>query len=107
MAGRIIGLFSCLLCALPFFMIAVYNKNSKDPIPFWSGDSTLKGKVANVFPYNQEMAALYKKYALAFLVTGIAFALFPIAGIILLCFDCTLGIYLVYKSYKNILSRYS
>lgn len=44
MVGRIIGLVSSLLCALPFFIIAIYNQDSKEPINFWSGDTTLKAK---------------------------------------------------------------
>ena len=66
MVGRIIALVSCLMCAFPFFIIAAYNKNSREPITFWSGDTTLKAKVKNVQEYNREMAVLYKKCALAF-----------------------------------------
>ena len=73
MVGRIIGLISCLLCAVPFFIISIYNKKSEEPIHFWSGDTTLKSKVKNVFDYNKEMAMLYKKCALVFLMTGIGF----------------------------------
>ncbi len=80
MVGRIIGLFSCLMCAVPFLMIFVYNK---------------------------EMANLYGKCAIAFLVTGIGFAAFPIIGAILVGFDCSVGIYIAYRSYKRILKTYS
>lgn len=107
MIGRIIGLISCLMCAFPLFIIATYNKNSIEPINFWSGDITLKSKVKNVPKYNKEMAMLYKKAAVAFLVTGIGFFILPVVGVVLLCFDCTVGIYLVYRSYKKILNLYS
>lgn len=107
MIGNIVGLISCLLCALPFFIISVYDKNSKEPINFWSGDTTLKSKVRNVKEYNKEMAMLYKKCAAAFAITGIGFLLLPAAGIVMLCLDCTLGFYLVYRSYKKILNFYS
>lgn len=56
MVGRIVGLVSCLLCAVPFLIISVYNKDSKEPINFWSGDTSLKNKVKNVQDYNKEMA---------------------------------------------------
>ena len=36
MVGRIVGLISCVMCAIPFLIIAVYNKGSKEPINFWS-----------------------------------------------------------------------
>lgn len=107
MLGRIIGLFACLMCAFPFFVIAIFNKDSKEPINFWSGDTTLKDKVKNVHEYNIEMAALYKKCAIAFVITGIGFLTVPLVGVILLCFDCSLGIYVVYRNYKKILEKHS
>lgn len=107
MIGRIIGLISFLMCAFPFFIISKYNKDSIEPINFWSGDTTLKSKVKNVKEYNKEMASLYKKAAVALLVTGIGFFILPVVGVVLLCFDCTVGIYLVYRSYKKILTLYS
>lgn len=107
MVGRIIALVACLLCAVPFLIISIYDKESQEPINFWSGDTTLKSKVTNVQEYNREMAALYKKCALAFLITGLGFLIVPVLGIVLLCFDCTVGIYVVYRGYKKLLSRYS
>ena len=107
MLGRIVGLLACIMCAFPFFIISVYNKDSKEPINFWSGDVTLKSKVKNVAEYNKEMGALYKKCAIAFLVTGIGFLVIPMIGVIMVCFDCTLGIYIVYRNYKRILDLYS
>ena len=103
MVGRIVGLVSCIMCAFPFFIISIYNKDSKEPINFWSGDTTLKAKVKNVEEYNKEMALLYKKCAIAFLITGAGFFTMPIVGVIMICFDCTVGIYLVYRNYKRIL----
>lgn len=107
MVGRIVGLISCVMCAIPFFVIAVYNKDSKEPISFWSGDTSLKEKVRNVKDYNKEMALLYQRCSVAFLITGIGFLVTPVAGGIMICLDCTLGIYLMYKDYKRILSLYS
>lgn len=96
----------CYVCG-SFLMIAVYNKDSKEPINFWSGDTTLKGKIRNVKDYNREMALFYKRCSITFLITGIGFIVIPIVGAILICFDCTLGIYLMYKNYKTILNLYS
>lgn len=107
MVGRIVGLVSCLMCAVPFFIISVYDKDSKEPINFWSGDTTLKSKVRNVTEYNNKMAALYKRCAIAFFISGIGFLILPFLGIIMVCFDCTLGIYLMYRNYKKILNLYS
>lgn len=65
MVGGMIGLVFCLMCAVPFLIISVYNKDSKESISFWSGDTTLKSKVKNLTEYNYKMAALYKRYAIA------------------------------------------
>ena len=107
MVGKIIGLVSCLMCAFPFLIISVYNKDSREPINFWSGDTTLKSKVKNVVEYNKKMALLYKRCAIAFLISGIGFIVSPYLGVAMICFDCTLGIYLVYRNYKRILGKYS
>jgi hypothetical protein len=107
MFGKIIGLISCLMCAFPFFIIGIFNKDSKEPISFWSGDTTLKSKVKNVAEYNEKMAALYKKCAIVFVISGIVWLISPVVGVVAICFDCTLGIWLVYKNYKRILDLYS
>lgn len=107
MGGKITGLVCCLLCMFPILIISIYNKDSSEPISFWSGDTSLKDKVKDVKGYNMEMAGLYKKCALCFLFTGILFVVFPIAGIGLLVFDSTLGIYWAYRVYTAILKKYS
>ncbi len=103
----IVGLICCLLCAFPLFIIGYFNKNSREPITFWAGDNQLKTKVKDIQGYNKEMAKLYIKCALVFVVTGIICFLYLWAGIICLLLECTLGIYIVWKNYKNILLRYS
>lgn len=105
--GGIIGFISCIMCAVPFLIISVYNKDSREPINFWAGDTTLKSRVKNVHEYNIEMAALYKKCAIAFFISGIGCLINMFIGIILVCLDCTLGIYIVYREYKKILEMYS
>ena len=107
MFGRVVGLISSIMCAFPFWVIAVYNKDSREPISFWSGDTSLKSKVKNIPEYNREMGMLYKKCSTAFLAAGIGFLMMPVVGMIILCFNCTLGIYFVYRNYKKILNMYS
>lgn len=107
MAGRIVGLITCLLCAVPFLIIAVFDRGSSTPISFWSGDKSLKEKVHNIADYNKEMADLYKKCAIAFGIAGAGWFIHFILGIIILLLECTVGIYFVYKKYKNILKKYS
>ena len=107
MVGRIVGLVSFLLCAFPFFVVSVFDKDSAEPITFWAGDTSLKERLSDTRAYNMEMAGLYKKCAVAFVLTGLLFAVLPAAGIVLAGFDCSSGIYLAWKKYKEILARYS
>ena len=106
-AGRIIGLISCLMCAIPFWVISVYNRDDHEPIAFWSGDTSLKDRVKNVKDYNREMAALYRKCAIAAMASGIAFLILPMLGTIAICLGCTAGLYWMYRCYKKILNRYT
>lgn len=105
--GGIIAFIACFMCAVPFIIISVYDKDSKEPINFWSGDKTLKSKVKNIQEYNKEMAALYKKCAIAFIIAGIGCMIHLLIGVFMICFNCTFGIYITYRCYKNILSKYS
>ena len=73
MVGRIVGLVCCLLCAFPFLVIGIYNRDSIEPVNFWSGDTSLKDKVKDVKGYNTEMTGFYKKCAFFFLMAGILF----------------------------------
>lgn len=106
MVGKIVCLVCCLLCSFPFFIISM-DKDSLEPIGFWSGDSSLKGKVKDLANYNREMAALYKKCGWVFVATGGVIAFLPVVGTVLLILECTLGIYVVWRFYKKILAKYS
>jgi hypothetical protein len=75
MVERMVGLVCCLLCAFPFLIIGIYNKDSKEPINFWAGDNTLKEKIKDIGNYNIEVANLYKKFAMVFFLTGILFVM--------------------------------
>lgn len=107
MGGKIVGLVVCLLCAVPFLIIGTFEKNSKEPITFWSGDKTLKSKVKDVTAYNLEMGMLYQKCAFAFMFSGICCLISLGFGIVIILLDCTAGAYLMYRSYKKILERHS
>lgn len=104
---RIITCFCCILCAVPFLIIASDRKNGGDPIGFWTGDTSLKGKVQDVEHYNEEMSLLYQKWAISFVIVGILTLIHLWIGIVLIIAECTVGIYLVWKFYKKILKKYS
>ena len=106
MAGRIISFISYMLCAIPFWAIAKFGKDGKDPISFWSGDTLLKGKVKDVAAYNREMAKVYTIYGWAYFAAAVGGAIHPIAGVAILVL-ALVGIVFVYRAYKKILSKYS
>lgn len=107
MLERIIMLFCCLLCAFPLFVVSKYDKDGNEPMGFWTNDKSLKSKVKNVSDYNQEMAALYKKYAYALVLAGVGGLIHMMVGLVLLGVVCTVGIWLLYRGYKKILAKYS
>ena len=97
-----------MLCALPFFYIAWegLQKNAA-PIAFWAGDDTLKDKLADIPAYNAEMARLYRRYGASFALYGLLFLINSPIGIIAVCLECTVGLYLLFRSYQSILLRHS
>ena len=106
MAGRIICAISFLMCAIPFWAIAKFGKDSRDPISFWSGDTSLKGKVKDVTAYNREMAKVYTIYGWAYFAAAVGGAIHPIAGVAILVL-AMVGIIFVHRAYKKILAKYS
>lgn len=107
MAGKIIALLCCILCAIPFFVIPALGKESNEPISFWTGDDSLRSIVTNVPEYNRKMGILYKFYGVSFIIAGIGFLFDLVIGTVILCLDCTLGIFIVYRVYKTILRSHS
>lgn len=107
MIERIILCFCSLLCAFPFYAFPMIGKDSREPMSFWTGDTSLKGKVLDVKAYNLAMFRLYKKYGAVFVVAAVCSAVYPLAGLVILLLNSTLGIYLVYRKYKSILAKYS
>ncbi len=99
-----IAFICCGLCALPLYIIAFFGEHDTKPINFWAGDKSLE--IADVEGYNSSMAALYKRCALILIVTPVLIILHVYIFIGVLCFECTVGIYIVYRQYKKILNRY-
>lgn len=104
MVGQVIGCLCCILCALPFYYIAFYGKNSHDSIAFWSGDDSLK--IKNIEKYNLKMSLLYRNYAHSYVFIAIMLFLIPQVAVVLLLLDCTLGLFIVWKCYKKYVCAY-
>lgn len=107
MEGRIIGTICYLLCAAPFWVIARYQKDSKDPISFWAGDTSLKQRIKDIPAYNRDMARLYNRYGWAFAAAAVGGLLHPLLGVGIVVLNGTIGIFCVYRAYKKILEKYS
>lgn len=107
MAGQIIGCISCVLCALPFLLIARYQPRSGEPIAFWSGDESLRDRVRDLPAYNRAMSRLFRRLGLSFLFSGMMMLVWDLAGLILLGLTCTVGIYLVWRGYRRALAAYA
>ncbi len=106
---QIIGFIVCLIAASSYLSTAKHNKNSREPIAFWTGDKSVKYKVKGMYreKYNQEMAALYKKYGHAIIMCGAGFLIYDTLGLIMTSLTLSLGMYIVHRKYKEILAKYS
>ncbi len=101
-----VGLIACMLCAVPFLIVSCFGRDSKTPIVFWAGDTSLSGRITNLTEYNAKMAKLYGRCAAAFVITGVCSLISIAAAMVLLSAECTAGLYIVYKAYKKILNDY-
>lgn len=108
MLERVVMCVCCIMCSIPFLIVSSFNKDSRlTPIPFWSGsENNLKEQLKDIKGYNAEMAIIYKRYAAAFGAAAIGSLVYPLIGIVILIFNCTAGIYLVYKKYKLAVKKY-
>lgn len=108
MAGRIIGAFCCVLCGVPFFLLAYMGRIGGKPIQFWAGDERRLSKIVkNVPEYNREMARAYNLYGALYLVTAALMAFSPRIGTVCIVLDCSLFLYLLARKYRQILKKYS
>ena len=108
MLSKIIIALVCGLCAVPFYLIGYLGTISKTPLHFWNGDEQkLRETVKDVPGYNRKMGTAFRRYGAACLLCGLLGAFFPPAGIIGIIAVCTLGLYLLWRRYRQILSEYS
>ena len=107
MYGRIVGFAVCILCALPFYCLAMTGKRCETPLAFLLNSDALHDKIQNISAYNQAMARLYMLCAAAFTAAALGFLAFPLSGALILILVYTAGFYAAWRSYKNILLRHS
>ncbi len=105
MGANIAGFVICLLCATPFFIIGHY-KNSNYPIGLSTKDGKLSTKIHDVKQFNEEMSKLYLRCALVFGITGLITFAHVMTGIILIMLESTVGVFIVSKKHKAIVSKF-
>ena len=105
MGAKIAGFVTCLMCAIPFFIIGHY-KNSNEPIGLWTEDSRLRTKIHPVKQFNEEMSKVYLCCALVFCVTGLILLLHVMTGFVFLMLESTAGRFIFRKTYKKVVSKY-
>ena len=105
MAGRIILALCCLLCASGFFLAGYLTRISSAPVQFWTGsEEKLKETLQDVPGYNRKMGTAFRLYAAAWLFCDLLGAAYPPAGVLGITALCTLGLYLLYRRYRKIVS---
>lgn len=108
MFPRIIGALVSLLCATPFYALALGRSDPHTPIPFWSGDDDkLRDKLSDIPAYNREMAALYTRFAGVLLANALIAGVWPGASFVLLIAELAVGLFLIHRRYKALLAKYS
>ena len=105
MAEKIIMILCCMLCGLPFWLLAAVGRKGKEPLNFWSGDDRLKAKIADVAAYNHAMGKMYFVYGSLFILAAVLAVFSMVAAVVLLILNCTLGLFLIYKGYGRIVRR--
>lgn len=108
MAGRIILSLCCLLCAGAFFLNGFLCRIRSSPVAFWTGgEQALKNTIKDAAGYNREMGTAFRWYGLGWLLDAIGAAFSPTMGLAVMAALCTLGLFLLWRRYRQLLSKYS
>ena len=108
MAGRIILSLCCLLCAGAFFLNGCLCRIRSSPVAFWTGgEQALKNTIKDAAGYNREMGTAFRWYGLGWLLDAIGAAYSPTMGLAVMAALCTLGLFLLWRRYRQLLSKYS
>lgn len=106
MGANIVGLVSCLLCAIPFFITGHY-KDSKYPIGLWTEDSKLSAKIHDVTHFNEEMSKFYLCCAFVFSITGLITFVHAMTGFLFIMLESTVGVFIAFRKYKAIIHKFA
>lgn len=105
MAGKMISGLVCLLCGSAFFLCSLMG--SKDtPLAFFSGDETLKDKVADIAGYNRVMKRTYILHACIYWAAAFAAFWSSAIAIVILLVNMSVGTFVIYRIYQKALLRY-
>ena len=78
------------------------------PVAFWTGgEQALKNTIKDAAGYNREMGVAFRWYGLGWLLDAIGAAFSPTVGLAVMAALCTLGLFLLWRRYRQLLSKYS
>lgn len=106
----LIGVILCgcsLFCTLLFFFLTFIGEKYGKPICFWGGAKSLEDVVKDIPCYNADMSILYRVWAAAWVITAVISLFLSDIGLVLVIANISIGVYIVYRFYKRILSKYS
>lgn len=106
MAGKVIMIVCCWICAVLFFGIGVYASHRKEPMWFWSGSQVPAESISDIPAYNRAQSTMWKVYSLPYWVAGAAAFFSPAGAGILLTAACVLGIPPLLFAHNRIEKRY-
>lgn len=111
-AGLVIFLVCVWGCGGLFYGIGVWAAKRKAPMFFWAGSEVDPKTVSDVPAYNRENGRMWKRYSLAFWMSGaleIAGIRFPWCGIAaasLIGLACTVGFLWLIGTFRRIRKQY-
>ena len=106
LTGQIICISIFLGCAILFYGIGIYAAKCAKPMCFWAGTQVDATKITDVKAYNLENSLMWKRYALWDGAAGIAGIWSPIALLVISILSCTIGLWLLVRTYNGILRKY-
>lgn len=106
MAGKIIMWIVCFGCGLLFFGIGAYARKLKTPMWFWSGTTVDASQITDVTRYNKENGTMWQLYSLWYFAAGAAVCWEAAAAVVFLVAGCSVGLWLLVRSYQRIYGKY-
>ena len=106
MVAKIIWLVCVGGSALLFTGLAIYAKNRKEPMWFWSGSTVPNYRIKDIPAYNSANCKMWCLYSIPYWISALAFFWFPVFAAIVLVTAATAGLVWIIRYYEKILEKY-